>query len=227
MSAQQLSMGEIEAINERLAELEAEKEQLLQRKIKILDTLKLEHPQAQMTTDEKILLFKALFKGRTDIYATRWENAKGKSGYSVACKNEWKRGVCNKPRIKCNECLSREYKQFNENIIYGHLTGKQVVGLYPLLVDNTCHLLAIDFDKSDWREAVRAVSKSCKLYNIPYAIEVSRSGYGAHLWIFFVQPVQAKNARLLGFGLLDKAMEIHPDLSFESYDRLLPILLMK
>ncbi len=97
-----------------------------------------------------------------------------------------------------------------------------MVGLYPLLQDNTCHLLAVDFDKTDWQDAVRAMALACSELDIPHAIEISRSGSGGHIWIFFSDPVSARDARLLGFGLLDKAMEIHPGLSFESYDRLFP-----
>nr|VFK62169.1 MAG: Helicase conserved C-terminal domain-containing protein [Candidatus Kentron sp. TUN] len=96
------------------------------------------------------------------------------------------------------------------------------MGLYPLLTDNTCYLLAADFDKVGWRDAVKAMADICKGLGIPHAIEVSRSGNGAHLWIFFSEPVLAREARLLGFGLLDRAMEIYPDLSFDSYDRLFP-----
>lgn len=94
--------------------------------------------------------------------------------------------------------------------------------MYPLLTDNTCHLLAADLDKSDWKESIIALAKACIKLNISHAIEISRSGNGAHLWIFFSEPIPAKDARILGFGLLDKAMEIHPNLSFESYDRLFP-----
>ena len=107
-------------------------------------------------------------------------------------------------------------------MIYDHLSGKQVIGLYPLLTDNTCHLLVADFDKSDWQDSVKAMTQACLQSSIPHAVEISRSGNGAHIWIFFSEPVLAQDARLLGFGLLDKAMEIHPNLSFESYDRLFP-----
>jgi len=102
------------------------------------------------------------------------------------------------------------------------LAGKHIVGLYPLLPDNTCHLLAADFDKDGWQDAVKAMSEACRRYNIPHLVEISRSGNGAHLWVFFTDAVSARDARLLGFGLLDKAMEIHSNLSFESYDRLFP-----
>jgi len=213
---------EVTAINKRLAELDAEKEQLLCRKQVILGQLKSQQPQTLQTNRQKISLFQKLFRGRADIFATRWQNSRGRNGYTIACNNEWVRGVCNKPRIKCNKCPNREFKALNDQIIYDHLVGKQVVGLYPLLSDNTCYLLAADFDKTGWDEAVRAMAQACLHFEIPYAIEVSRSGNGAHLWVFFSEPVQARAARLLGFGLLDKAMEIHPDLSFDSYDRLFP-----
>lgn len=119
-------------------------------------------------------------------------------------------------------CSHKQYKVLDEHAIYEHLLGKQVVGLYPLLENNSCHLLAADFDKTGWQDAVRAMAQACREFNIPYALEISRSGNGAHLWIFFAEPVQAKDARALGFGLLDKAMEIHPKIPFESYDRLFP-----
>jgi len=96
------------------------------------------------------------------------------------------------------------------------------VGLYPLLHDNTCYLLAADFDKGSWQDEVKAMSKACTEYGIPHAVEISRSGNGAHLWIFFDDKAPANEARLLGFGLRDKAMEVYPNLSFDSYDRLFP-----
>jgi superfamily II DNA or RNA helicase len=102
------------------------------------------------------------------------------------------------------------------------LAGQQVVGLYPLLHDNTCHLLAADFDKGSWQDEVKAMSRACTKYGVPHAVEISRSGNGSHLWIFFEEKVPANEARLLGFGLLDKAMEVYPNLSFDSYDRLFP-----
>lgn len=225
MNDQKVNTGdasEVAAIDRRLAELKVEKEQLLYRKQVILGQLKSQQPQALLTTERKISLFQKLFRGRTDIFATRWQNSQGRSGYAVACNNEWVRSVCNKPRIKCNECPNREYKALNNRAIYDHLTGKQVVGFYPLLTDNTCHLFAADFDKAGWQGAARAMAQACLHFEIPHAIEISRSGNGAHLWVFFSEPVQARDARLLGFGLLDKAMEIHPDLSFDSYDRLFP-----
>ena len=214
---------EIESINHKLAELELEKKALIEKREALLQQSS--NPQVattELSANQKVALFQKLFRGRSDIFANRWESSKGRSGYSVACDNEWVKGVCNKPKIKCSECSNRKYKILNDQIIYDHLSGKQIIGLYPLLTDNTCYLLAADFDKNDWQKSIVALAKACVGFNIPHAIEISRSGNGAHLWLFFSEIVLAKNARLLGFGLLDKAMEIHPDLSFDSYDRLFP-----
>ncbi|MDA3880221.1 MAG: hypothetical protein PF436_07535 [Prolixibacteraceae bacterium] len=101
--------------------------------------------------DEKINLYLSLFIGRTDVYAKRWENKKkDKSGYSPVCTNEWIPGLCNKPKVKCSQCPNREHEPLNEKVIENHLKGQIVVGLYPLLTDETCHFLAIDFDGEEW-----------------------------------------------------------------------------
>lgn len=210
---------ELAAIDARLSEIETERQNLLQKKRELQQC---QDKPTQLTPEQKIAIFRNLFKGRTDIFATRWQNGQGRSGYSVACHNEWVPGKCNKPTTKCNECQQRSYKPLGDQAIYSHLTGKQVIGLYPLLPDNTCHVLAADFDKTGWAEAVKAMAKTCDTHVIPHAIEISRSGNGAHLWIFFSEPVSAREARRLGFLLLDKTMEIHPHLSFDSYDRLFP-----
>lgn len=219
--------NEIETIEQRLAELEFERNGLIKRRDVLIQEFESEQGgktniSLTLPVNQKIALFKKLFKGRTDVFAKRWQNATGRSGYSFACQNEWVKGVCNKPRTKCNECQNRTYLALTDQIIYDHLAGKQIIGLYPLLADNTCHLLAADFDKDDWLDAIKALAQACRQFEIPHTVEISRSGNGAHLWIFFSEAVTAKDARLLGFGLLDKAMEIHPNLSFESYDRLFP-----
>ncbi|MES9879184.1 MAG: DEAD/DEAH box helicase family protein [Candidatus Sedimenticola sp. PURPLELP] len=213
---------ELAAIESRLADLETEKQRLLKRKKELLHQQHAPDRDSQLSPEQKVSLFAGLFKGRGDVFATRWENTKGRSGYSVACHNEWVPGVCNKPRVKCSDCNHRRYKPLDSQALYDHLAGKQVVGLYPILQDNTCHLLAVDFDKTGWQDAVKAIATVCQQYEIPHAIEISRSGNGAHLWIFFSEPLQAQEVRRFGFALLDKAMEIHPGLSFESYDRLFP-----
>lgn len=215
-------LRDISAIDARLAELKQEKQQLIALREELQNSRTTPPISDSFSPEQKIAIFRSLFRGRTDIFANRWQNQQGRSGYSVACNNEWVQGVCNKPRIKCQDCNHREFSELNDQVIYRHLAGQQVVGLYPLLHDNTCYLLAADFDKGNWQEEVKAISKACTEYGVPHAVEISRSGNGAHLWIFFDEKVSANEARLLGFGLLDKAMEIYPNLSFDSYDRLFP-----
>ena len=212
----------VATIDARLAEIEHEKRTLLARKEALLRSTPNDESGSNLTPKQKIAIFRNLFRGRQDIFANRWQNQQGRAGYSVACNNEWMQGICNKPRIKCVDCQHRQFSELNEQVIYRHLAGKQVVGLYPLLQDNTCYLLAVDFDKGHWKDEVKAIAKVCADLEIPHLIEISRSGQGAHLWIFFEDRAPASEARLLGFALLDKAMEIFPNLSFDSYDRLFP-----
>lgn len=213
---------DISAIDSRLADLEQEKQQLLALRAELQKSKPAPPASESFSPEQKIVIFRNLFRGRTDVFANRWQNRRGRSGYSVACDNEWVQGVCNKPRIKCLDCTHRQFSKLNDQVLYRHLAGQQIVGLYPLLQDNTCHLLAADFDKGNWQDEVKAMSRACSEYCVPHTVEISRSGNGAHLWIFFDNKVPANEARLLGFGLLDKAMEVFPNLSFDSYDRLFP-----
>jgi superfamily II DNA or RNA helicase len=213
---------DISAIDARLADLEREKQQLFALREELQKSRPTPAVSDSFSPEQKIAIYRSLFRGRTDIFANRWENQQGRSGYSVACDNEWVKGICNKPRIKCLDCNHRQFSELNDRIIFRHLAGQQVVGLYPLLHDSTCHLLAADFDKGNWQDEVKAMSRACTEYGVPHVVEISRSGNGAHLWIFFDGKVPANEARLLGFGLLDKAMEAYPNLSFDSYDRLFP-----
>lgn len=217
-----IKYNDISAIDGRLAELDNERQHLLTLKEELQKSQPLPSASDSFSPDQKIGIFRGLFRGRNDIFATRWQNQQGRSGYSVACNNEWVQGLCNKPRIKCHDCNHRQFTKLDEQVIYNHLAGQKVVGLYPLLQDNTCYFLSADFDKDGWQDEVKAMSRACADYGVPHTIEISRSGNGAHLWIFFNDKVPAREARLLGFGLLDKAMEIYPNLSFESYDRLFP-----
>ena len=220
--SQRKKFHDISAIDARLTELEQEKQDLIALRKKLQASKPTSPVSDSFSPEQKISIFRNLFRGRTDIFATRWQNRQGRSGYSVACNNEWAQGICNKPKIKCQDCNQRRFSELNDQIIYRHLAGQQVVGLYPLLQDNTCYLLATDFDKGSWQDEVKAMSRACTKFGVPHAVEISRSGNGAHLWIFFDVKVPANEARLLAFGLLDKAMEIYPDLSFDSYDRLFP-----
>ena len=171
---------------------------------------------------EKIALFMSLFQGRSDVYARRWESRNGRAGYSPACKNEWRKGVCIKPKGKCAECSHAAYAPYDANAVTAHLSGSQILGIYPLLTDETCRFLAIDFDDERWSDDVRMVADTCRTREIPCSVEVSRSGNGAHLWIFFSNPVRADKARALGSTILTLAMNENARLSFKSYDRMFP-----
>lgn len=174
------------------------------------------------TTDGKIALFCRLFRGREDVYAQRWESAKGTSGYSPACGNEWKPGICHKPRVKCGDCNQRQFLPVTDQVIYDHLAGKQTIGIYPLLSDDSCYFLATDFDAADWQEDAKAYISSCRELGIPAALEISRSGNGAHAWIFFAEPVSAREARQLGAALISYTCDRTRQLSLASYDRIFP-----
>lgn len=177
----------------------------------------------RFSTAEKVALFRSLFQGRTDVYPMRWESkTTGKSGYSPACGNEWQAGICQKPRVKCSECEHRLLMPVTDSVIYAHLSGALTVGVYPLLADDTCHFLAVDFDEQEWREDAQAFLQSCRLLGVPAAMEISRSGNGAHVWIFFTQKVDARDARRLGTAILSHTCSRTRQLKLSSYDRLFP-----
>lgn len=171
---------------------------------------------------EKVQLFLSLFRGRNDVYSKRWQNKEGKSGYSPVCLNEWKSGLCGKPRIKCMYCSHKSYRILDEKIIEQHLKGNIIVGIYPMCQDETCYFLAIDFDDEGWEADISVLRCSCKEFNIPVAIERSRSGSGAHAWFFFEKHIVAALARKFGTALLTYSMSKRHEITFKSYDRLFP-----
>ena len=175
------------------------------------------------SSEIKVALFRSLFKGREDIYAKRFESRKtGKSGYQPSCRNEWVRGICEKPRTSCGSCSKRSFEPVTDDVIKNHLTGSIVMGVYPLLPNETCHFLATDFDKETWREDVRAFMDTCILEGIPASLERSRSGNGAHVWIFFEKPVSAAKARKLGSFLMTRTLDRRPEIGLDSFDRFFP-----
>ncbi|CAM3958093.1 putative helicase D10 [Pseudomonas reidholzensis] len=188
----------------------------------VLITLGQGESSQALDTDGKLALFRSLFKGRVDIYPLRWESKSGKAGYAPACANEWRPGVCEKPRIKCGDCTQRQLLPVTDEVIYLHLAGAIVAGVYPLLTDDTCHFLAVDFDEADWRADVLAFAHSCHELGVPVALEISRSGNGAHAWIFFDSKVAASDARRLGAAIISHACERTRQLALSSYDRLFP-----
>jgi len=178
---------------------------------------------SNFSANEKVALFRRLFRGRTDVYPIRWESkATGKTGYAPACGNEWLAGVCGKPRIKCADCNNRLLSPLSDTVIYEHLAGKRTVGVYPLLTDDTCHFLAADFDEAEWKEDALAFIQSCHELGVPVALEISRSGNGAHAWVFFSGSVSARDARRLGTAIISHACTRTRQLKLESYDRLFP-----
>lgn len=176
----------------------------------------------QSSVDQKIQLFRSLFRGREDVYPVRWENRKGRAGYAPACGNEWHKTLCEKPKVKCGACPNSQFLPVTNQVIHDHLIGKQTIGVYPILEDGSCWFLAIDFDKTSWRDDVYAFVASCTHFQLPAYVERSRSGNGAHVWIFFHQPVQASLARKLGSLILTRTTAQRPDIGLESYDRLFP-----
>ncbi len=137
-------------------------------------------------------------------------------------------GICEKPRVKCADCQHRQFLPVADEVIRWHLSGRDdrggdfVVGVYPMLLDETCFFLAIDFDKTSWRDDVRAVLETCRRINVPVALERSRSGNGGHVWMFFEDAVPAAMARRLGCHILTETMEHRPDIGLDSYDRFFP-----
>lgn len=171
---------------------------------------------------EKISLFISLFKGRDDVYAKRWQSKDGRSGYAPVCLNEWKSGLCRKPRGKCFDCPRKSYDVLDEKIIEAHLRGDIVAGLYPMCQDDTCHILAVDFDDDGWQKDISTLREVCSTFDVPVAIERSRSGSGAHAWFFFEDRITAHLARKFGASLLTYSMSRRHEITFQSYDRFFP-----
>jgi superfamily II DNA or RNA helicase len=234
---------EVIRIRSRLTELEAERAALEAR---LTDLLQPSPPPiiteaaavpattltAASSAAEKIALFRSLFAGRTDVFPTRWENSKnGRSGYAPACAHEWVRGICGKPQIKCGECSNQAFIPVSDDVIASHLRGNDfrgridsdfVAGVYPLLFDETCWFLAVDFDGGSWAQDAVAYLETCRAKGVPAALERSRSGNGGHIWIFFAEPIKAREARRLGAMLVTETMERRPEIGFQSYDRFFP-----
>jgi superfamily II DNA or RNA helicase len=161
----------------------------------------------------KLRLFRDLFRGREDVFAVRWENGvRSRAGYSPRCANEWQRGVCGKPKIRCGACSNQAFVTLDDRQLLAHLQGRHVVGIYPLLTDDTCRLLAIDLDGGSWRADARAIRKTSRSLGLEPAIER----------FFFTDSVLAAEARRLGLAILTLTMVRGAALGVDSYDRLFP-----
>lgn len=179
---------------------------------------------------DKLELFRNLFTGRKDVHAHGYRRKDGGIGYTPACANEWKPGICpkaNHQRIKCAECRSRTFLELNDAAIIAHFKGsddrlRDVIGQYVLDKDCNTNVLVIDFDKADWKEATDAIRLVVKNHGINAAVERSRSGNGAHIWFFFLEPINAKTARDFGSRLIAEAAALNKTITFEAFDRMIP-----
>ena len=173
-------------------------------------------------SDVDIQLFGSLFRGRQDVFAKMWRNAKGRTGYSPACKNEWVDGVCRKPSTKCAVCTHRDFVAMSDEVLLDHLLGRHVVGVYPLLPTGECNFLAVDFDGHGWQEDARAYLETCEKHDLTVGVERSRSGNGCHVWLFFEAAVNASRARRMGTWLLTETMSRRYEIPMNTYDRFFP-----
>jgi len=245
-------MRDLDEVNRLLAETERDLAKLSARRDELLGQLaELQHEKAsfpnvqqapqqpelpsatdQSSPEAKIARFRSLFRAREDVYAKRFESLKtGKKGYQPVCRNEWASGICKKPKTRCDDCASRDFLPITDDVVRNHLLGIDpqdrsrrdfTMGVYPMLLDETCWFLAVDLDKASWQEDARAFWEICKLCDVPAALERSRSGNGGHFWFFFSEPIPVAQARRMGTFLLTRTMERRPEIGLDSYDRFFP-----
>lgn len=231
MTYQEL-IAERERLKKRILELEEENARL-RTKLGEGDFEKQKTSIKQiLSLQDKVELFRKLFKGREDVFARRWySKTTGKAGYQPVCANEWNSQFCDKKKYRCAECPNRQFSVLTYDDVYRHLAGKDddgrdVIGLYAILDDNTCNFLCADFDDKNceygYQNDVLEFVGVCKNWGIPCSIERSRSGNGAHVWIFFETPIAAAKVRKMGNMILTEAMNKNSRISFKSYDRFFP-----
>ena len=216
--------AEQEKVRTRLAALRAELAAQGQGELGIRVPLPAGGPQpVPRSPEEKVRLFRQLFRGRDEVFPTRFVSKKtGKPGYAPACTNKFVPGICGLPKVKCGECPNQAFVPVDDAAVLAHLQGRHVMGVYPLLEDETCWFLAVDFDRSTWKSDVVAFVATCRHAGLPVAVERSHSGNGAHVWFFFRERVPAAVARRMGCSLITETMFRRHELSMDSYDRLFP-----
>ena len=178
--------------------------------------------EVYLSKEEKLLIYKSYFRGRTDVFTEKYVKKDGKKGYAKVCINRFS-SLCDYQKYKqCKECPNEVFRQLNDEAIMQHLFGEKSFGIYPIFEKNFCYFLAIDFDDDLFKKAALAYKKECEKIGIDSIIELSQSGEGAHVWIFFDNKINAKKARLLGDYILTQAIQNNKDISFKSYDRFFP-----
>jgi hypothetical protein len=219
--------NELSKLNARRDELLGQLSELQQEKASLLNGQEvplqpeIRHLTNQSSPEAKIALFRSLFRGCGDVYARRFESRRtGSAGYQPVCRNEWVSGICRKPRARCDDCTHRDFLPITDEVLRNHVLGVDprdrsrrdfTVGLYPILLDETCWFLAVDLDKASWQEDAKAFWETCNLNDVPVALERSRSGNGAHFWFFFSEPIPAALARRMATLLLTQTMERRPE----------------
>lgn len=173
--------------------------------------------------NRRIALFRSLFRGRDDVYAVRWEQPNGRTGYAPKADRNWRAYLDAKEsdRKKVDR-QTRRFRPLTDDVVRMHLMGEHTIGVYPLLLDETCWFLAVDFDKKTWQRDAGAFLDTCRGIGVPAALERSRSGDGGHVWIFFDRPLPAVTARKLGCLVLTRTMERRHQVGLDSYDRFFP-----
>lgn len=216
-------MTDLKELELKIEKLTKEKEYykniLIQNNIKFIPFENMN--SVKLTSSDKINIYMDYFKGRIDVFATRWEKSE-KSGYSPVCNNKFVYGKCNLIKYKCKDCPNQVYKKLTEEDIIKHIKGEITIGIYPMLDDDTCNFIVIDFDEEDYKEAAMAFAKECKNYDLDYLIEISRSGNGIHVWLFFENNYLSLKARKIVSSLLTTAMLKFGKITFSSYDRMFP-----
>ncbi len=213
----------LDKLKTRLAQLDNERIEVIKqiRQIETNLTQSIIDKHSYSST-QKITMFMQLFGNRIDVFPKAWASKAGKSGWSPACANEWKQGLCNKKTIKCNVCPNKTYIPFDEKIALEHFKGIIFAGMFAIDADGMSKFLAADFDEEDWLADAVLYRKTAEELGITVGIERSRSGKGCHCWIFFEQKITAREARKLGFIVLDLATNASTLGKFKSYDRLFP-----
>jgi hypothetical protein len=173
--------------------------------------------------DAKIALFRKLFRGREDVYAVRMQFKRGDWGYVPASIRDWKAVLSADAALRKKvDQKTRKLLPLTDDVLRLHLEGKTTIGVYPLLLDETCWFLAVDFDKKSWQDDTAAFLETCREQNVSAALERSRSGNGGHIWIFFERATPATTTRKLGSLLLTRTMDRRHQLGMDSYDRFFP-----